>query len=194
MLWDSEICPLLYDLDLRTADRRFYEPIWACEIDPVLGWGVKGRLDSDLRMVVLKHLLRGIFLAFLESDANLEEEGGSFPTQYRLRWVLDPALVADPVRLAKISQKSYFTILEKVWTYLGVKSVAHKTARTGAWFMIDLNGLFSALHTRHGRILLHEALQEATKRFKEHAESVKTTHEPLVYPKVPKRSWLQEPL
>jgi hypothetical protein len=194
MLWDSEIYPLMYDLGLQTADQRFYEPVWAGEINPVPGWGVKGRLDSDLRRVVLKHLLRGIFLTFIESDANLEEDGGSFATQYKLKWVLDPGSVADPARLRRTSQKSYFRILEKVWTYLGVKSIPHKTTRTGALLMIDLNALFSVLHTREGRILLHEALQEASQHFKKHAKSIKKIHEPLVYPKLPKRSWLQKPL
>lgn len=191
MLSNSKVIPLVYDLGLQTPDRRFYEPISAYEIDPVPGWGVKGRLDCDLRRVILKHMLRGILLTFIESDANLEEDSGSFATQYRLKWVIDPGWLVDPIRLRRISQKHYFRMLERIWTYLGVKSVPHKTARTGALLMMDLNAIFSILRTAEGRSLVHEALQEANQRFKEHAKRIKKMHEPLIYPKLPRRTWLQ---
>ena len=188
----SNFSEMIYDLNLQREDVRFDELAKAYEIDCVRGWRLKASFDSDLRIVVLKHLLRGVLLGFVESDANLEEiKETRSHTKWKMRWVLDPLYLVEPAKLREISEKDYSHIIQQVWERLEIKSVPNKSTNAGILVLIDLNSLYSTLHTQQGRKILIEALNEANEDYKQHLRHMKDLHEPLVYPKHFKPTWLR---
>lgn len=170
---------LLYDLNIDRLDVRFDQLVRSYEINHTRGWDSNGRLDFDLRLIVLKHLLRGIFFNFIEGNDNLEE-GKIDGYQQRSKWILDPSYLIKPARLRKIPEKDYLRILNEIWKHLDVKTTPRKTTYTGILMLLDLNALYETLRTHQGRRILIEAFDEANEEYKHSLKRFRAIHDPRV--------------
>jgi hypothetical protein len=187
----SKVFPLVYDLrDLPRKDLRFPELVQSYQLNSARGWKIKGRFDSDLQLVVLKHMLRAIFLSFVESDENIVESKCTRKLS-KLDWALDPIRVAEPGRIRRMSEKNYATMIARVRDHLGINSIPSEMTHVGAAFLIDLEQLFATLRTTSGRRVLYDALSDSSEGYKNHVRHHKDIHEPLTYPKPPNRTWLR---